>query len=691
MRDRDGSEAPTVRRRGTDDPAAGAENPTARPRDPTAGLEHTRSRIEDTGPRIDDTRSRVDDTGPRIEDRRPRSDAPVVLARYRLRRRLGAGGFATVWLARDERLDREVAIKILPRERVVGGRFEREARAAARLAHPGIVTLYEAAVDDEGAYLVSESVHGGTLDELLAAGRLSDRDVVHIGVALCDALSHAHGQGIIHRDVKPSNILIPERPTTPAQLARLTDFGVARILDSHPPSSQGESLTRTGDVIGTAAYMAPEQAQGLPAGPAADLFSLALVMYEALSGVNPLRTQAGALVRHARAGAHLPPLRRQRRDLPRELGRAIDLALRPRASERGTLEELRGALVSAATRVSDEPGVVEPPWPQRTLTWPAADEEYESHDAIAAEEEHEGRRGMRRASRARPSDQPVEQSDREGRQPHAATRVGGHPVPWPRRALAGVATAAMTAWLAHHVPGASPIPAPLTACVAGALVAALPRLGWLIVTAAISGSLAAHSRPGPALLLLVAALVPVLLSPRDGPAWPVAATAVGLNAIGLATAWPALAGFAGTARRRVVLAATGWIWIELVRQTQTQSQGLATVGSLHDAVQHVLRPLLTIGTPATCAAWAFAALVLPLTRIRRSPELEYIRIAAWATGLALLTIATVGLGGAGTKLSLGAALLGAYLGALVAVATRRVVMRVSGHRTAERMRSNRVA
>jgi eukaryotic-like serine/threonine-protein kinase len=89
---------------------------------------------------------------------RARSDAPVVLRRYRLRRRLGTGGFATVWLACDERLDRDVAVKILARERVVGGRFEREARAAARLSHPGIVTLYEAAVDDEGAYLVSEFV-----------------------------------------------------------------------------------------------------------------------------------------------------------------------------------------------------------------------------------------------------------------------------------------------------------------------------------------------------------------------------------------------------------------------------------------------------------------------------------------------------------------------------------------------------
>jgi len=236
------------------------------------------------------------DATPRIEDRRPRSDAPLVLGRYRLRRRLGAGGFATVWQAWDERLDRDVAVKILPREGIVGGRFEREARAAARLAHPAIVTLYEAAVDDEGAYLVSELVHGATLDKLLAAGRLSDGDLVRIGIALCDALAHAHAHGVIHRDVKPSNVLIPERPTTSAQLARLTDFGVARLAG-------GESLTMTGDVIGTAAYMAPEQAQGLPAAAAADLFSLALVLYEALSGVNPVRD--GASARGARrAGAN---------------------------------------------------------------------------------------------------------------------------------------------------------------------------------------------------------------------------------------------------------------------------------------------------------------------------------------------------------------------------------------------------
>jgi eukaryotic-like serine/threonine-protein kinase len=632
----------------------------------------------------------VPDATPRIEDRRPRSDAPLVLGRYRLRRRLGTGGFATVWLARDERLDRDVAVKILPRGRIVGGRFEREARAAARLAHPGIVTLYEAAVDDEGAYLVSELVQGATLAELLDAGRLSDRDVVRIGIALCDALAHAHAHGVIHRDVKPSNVLIPERPTTSAQLARLTDFGVARVVG-------GESLTMTGDVIGTAAYMAPEQAQGLPAGAAADLFSLALVLYEALSGVNPVRdlssrptTPNHPSARVARrAGAYLPALRRQRRDLPRELGRAVDLALRPRASERGTLEELRAALVFAAGRVADEPGVVAAPWPTRTLVRHSSAEHDADdpgpHSEGAAAHEHEGRR-RRGPSVARVRGPvPAEPLDPRGT---PAARVAT-PTPWPRRALAAVATAALTAWLARRVPGASPLPAPLLACLAAALVAALPRLGWLVVTTALAAPLALHSRPGAALLLLVGGLVPVALSPRDGPSWPIAAAAPALNVVGLATAWPALAGFAGTARRRVALAATGWLWIVLARPAQ--GQGLTTVATLHDATANVLRPLLTVGTPATCAVWALAALILPLTRIRRSPELEYIRTAAWATALALATIATASLGGATSGPSVGAALLGAYLGGIVAIATRRFTARVRGHQNSERLRPDRVA
>ncbi|MGI8714830.1 MAG: serine/threonine-protein kinase, partial [Solirubrobacteraceae bacterium] len=305
---------------------------------------------------------------------RPPLEAPLVLDRYRLHRRLGAGAFGTVWMARDERLERDVAVKLLPRERIVGGRFEREARAAARLSHPGIVTLYEAAVDDEGAYLVSELVRGATLDTLLIAGRLSDHDIVAIGIALCDALEHAHAQGVVHRDVKPSNVLVPEsgsgRGQVPPQVAKLTDFGVARLIDS-------DSLTATGDVLGTLAYMAPEQAQGLEADAPADLYSLALVLYEALTGVNPVAAGT-AFQRARRLGAHLPPLRRQRRDLPAGLGQAIDGALAPRPRERGSLAAFRWALEAAQAQVGDQPGVVTGAWSRDPAALEGQDEPFAS-------------------------------------------------------------------------------------------------------------------------------------------------------------------------------------------------------------------------------------------------------------------------------------------------------------------------
>jgi serine/threonine protein kinase len=273
----------------------------------------------------------------------------LVMDRYRLIKRLGSGAFGTVWSARDERLDRDVAVKVLPRERVIHARFEREARAAARLQHPAIVTLYEAAVDDEGAYLVSELVRGRTLDALLEQGRLSDREILEVGVSLCDALMHAHSQGVIHRDVKPSNVLVPTRSSGSGDRAKLTDFGVAHVIG-------GATLTHTGDVIGTLAYMAPEQADGREVGPEADLYSLALVLYEALTGVNP---QQG---RRQRRSAFLPPLRRQRRDLSRRLAAGIDLALRPRPYDRGGLLDLRATLLYSLDEADDTPGVVAPGW-----------------------------------------------------------------------------------------------------------------------------------------------------------------------------------------------------------------------------------------------------------------------------------------------------------------------------------------
>jgi tRNA A-37 threonylcarbamoyl transferase component Bud32 len=566
------------------------------------------------------------------------AESPVVLGRYRLHRRLGTGAFGTVWVARDERLDRDVAVKILPRERIVGGRFEREARAAARLAHPGIVTLYEAAVDDDDAYLVSELVVGATLDRLLEAGRLSDRDIVAIGIALCDALSHAHEAGVVHRDVKPSNVLIPGRPASAAHPAKLTDFGVARIVG-------GDSLTRTGDVVGTAAYMAPEQAEGREAGAPADLYALALVTYEALTGVNPVRTGASA-VRARRLGAHLPPLRRQRRDLPRELGRGIDLALRPRPRERGTVEELRDALSASLSQVGDAPGVVATAWPRS-----AGD-----RDAPAAND----------APAARP-------------QPIADHAVASPGPPWPARALAATGAAAAAGWLAAHLLAPLPIAPAGLAMLAWIVVLILPRVGWLALTAALVCTAAAQQRPGGALVILIAALVPVVLLPLRAVAWPLSAAAPALGLVGLAGAWPALAARAGSGIwRRAALGATGWLWLVVaaplagadlyVRRPAGIPAPHLWTGSLSAALHDVVTPISHSGALAGAPVWALAAAVLPWLIRGRSLAVDLVLVTVWAATLVSATEAASA-AFAGTH-SLGTpptAVLGAIASGLVAL------------------------
>src|SRR5215218_7495803 len=260
----------------------------------------------------------------------------LALGRYRLERRLGAGGFGIVWLAWDEKLEREVAVKAIPREDGSGERVEREARAAARLNHPGIVGVYELASDTDDVYLVSELVRGRTLAELVRAKAISDRDVARIGIALCDALDHAHDRGVIHRDVKPQNVMVVADPAAGAGFAKLADFGVAHVVSDSP-------LTHTGDVVGTLAYMAPEQAEGRGVGPASDVYSLALTLYEAWTGSNPVRG-GGPAATARRVGRPLPSLSGMRRDLPLELCDAIDDALEVDPALRPSPKQLRARL-----------------------------------------------------------------------------------------------------------------------------------------------------------------------------------------------------------------------------------------------------------------------------------------------------------------------------------------------------------
>jgi len=267
----------------------------------------------------------------------------LVLNRFLIERRIGSGGFGVVYEAWDGRLERPVAVKAIEQRGEAGRRVLREAQAAARLNHPGIVTLYEMGEEDGNALLVTELVEGSTLARLAHAGELSDREIGEIGADLCEALDHAHSRGVVHRDIKPQNVQVTE--IEGEARAKLMDFGIARLA--------GEAgLTATGDVVGTLAYMSPEQAEGRPAGPEADVYSLALVLYECWSGENPHRRATPAATARAIGSRHRA-LRRLRPDLPRELADTVDACLAPRPGRRPSLEELGTSIEDSLDLLAD--------------------------------------------------------------------------------------------------------------------------------------------------------------------------------------------------------------------------------------------------------------------------------------------------------------------------------------------------
>lgn len=283
-----------------------------------------------------------------------------LLGRFTVGERIGRGGNGTVHRAWDERLCRDVAVKSV--EGRAAGRVLREAHAAARLNHPSIVTLYELGEENGTAYLVSELVDGPNLRRHAAAGTLSDRDLAEIGVELCGALRHAHAQGVVHRDIKPDNVLVRRsgRRTRGGVQALLADFGIAAIADA-------PTLTATGQIVGTLAYMAPEQATGEGAGPEADVYSLALTLYELWSGKNPVSAESPAATART-IGSVLPSLAEARPDLPEPLTAGIDAALAPDPGDRPTLERLQATLSAAAGALSADHELPPPATPSPTAT-----------------------------------------------------------------------------------------------------------------------------------------------------------------------------------------------------------------------------------------------------------------------------------------------------------------------------------
>ncbi len=237
--------------------------------------------------------------------------------RYRLLQRLGSGTFATVYLAEDTKMGRHVAVKVVEKSRDLEGRALREAQAAAKLSHPHIVTVFEVTQQADRTLLFTEYVEGATLRELFQKGRLTDSEIVQVGIQACRALEHAHKRGVVHRDIKPENMMMVRGDGVDV---RIMDFGVAHLEDL-------TSITVDGQLLGTLAYMAPEQLDGHPVDAKTDVYALALTLYEGLTGTNPYRGKdAGELLRGT-AVPVVPRLTRLRPDLPRILADALELGL----------------------------------------------------------------------------------------------------------------------------------------------------------------------------------------------------------------------------------------------------------------------------------------------------------------------------------------------------------------------------
>jgi tRNA A-37 threonylcarbamoyl transferase component Bud32 len=493
----------------------------------------------------------------------------VVLGRFRIEERIGSGGFGTVFRAWDERLQRPVAVKVIDRETGTP-RVIREAQAVARLTHRNIATLYELATDGQRAFLVSELIEGDTLRALGRRGDLSDRLVACVGADAAAALTAAHRAGIVHRDVKPENILVA------GEEAKLVDFGIARIAGE-------KTLTATGAVVGTLAYMAPEQADGLRPGPAADVYSLSLTLYECLCGEHPLLREGPAATARA-IGEPIAPLSAVRPELPEEMTAAIDAALDPDPEERPLASELGSALAAHVKELDGEPLP------------------------------------------------PIAGIDGEGfledrRRPELTRFLPA----------AGIAALGLAALIATG----APVPIAFAALVPGALALGRPRPAYALQLALVFLWLAIGAgEPGAAALVAVLGSPP-LLAAIDPEAIALPGLAPVLALAGLGPVYPALAGMTRGATSRALLGGIGYLWIAAWEELAHRTLLLGPVadppahwtGSVATALGDVVAPLVDGSVLAGAGVFALAAWSLPLLIRGRSPVLDGLGALIWAAGL----------------------------------------------------------
>jgi len=305
----------------------------------------------------------------------------VLSGRYRLEAKLGSGGMSTVYLARDEVLDRPVAVKLMHREmteqRDQLDRFNQEARAVAKLSNPNVVAVIDAGEDGGRPYIVFEYIQGETLKQRIArVGALDTTEALAYGLEIAQALEVAHESDMVHRDVKPQNVLIDSTGR-----AKLTDFGISRQLDE-------QGMTAPGRVLGTTDYVAPEQAMGKEVDPRSDIYSLGIVLFEMLTGDVPFaaENQIGVAMKHV--NDELPDVQELRPDISAATARVIDRATAKDPADRfQTIGEMAGEMQSAleveairgggggdqATSVLDAVPVTrrQAPLVKKTSPWPA--------------------------------------------------------------------------------------------------------------------------------------------------------------------------------------------------------------------------------------------------------------------------------------------------------------------------------